>query len=254
MDGLDWAREAWTTGLAWVAAAPLVVLIAAMVLGPLVGAPVSPFWLLIGLRLGPAWGTLAGMLGLSATISLSHLIGHSVLRPWLIGMIGRRWPTALQRLESLGRGWGLLWVCRCTPLPFAVQNYTLAIAEVPLSRNLAVSVPVLSLHLLAFIWLGDALATGALGPWVAGLGLLVLAMLVGRQLRQRILKQDALESGISSSDLATEYPAPEGGSSAGPTPAEPFSADDGDTLGPAAPPEATVRAEPHQHSVGGRPL
>ena len=176
--------KTWLADLfAWLELAPASVVVMGLVLGPAVGLPVSPFWILAGARFGPWWGTGIGLVGLAGTITFSHLLANGVLRPMLERLVLRRWPG----LTTLGQDNSatVVLLCRFSMLPFALQNYAVALSGVPLRRDLLYSVPILSLHLLAFIWLGGALTKGGVGPWLAAGGLLVAAFLVGQRLRAK---------------------------------------------------------------------
>lgn len=154
-----------------------------LLIGPAAGVPVSPLWVLVGARFGPWWGTFLGLLGLATTISLSHGLARGLFRPLLERFILKRWP-ALANFRADTQT-GILLLCRFSPIPLAVQNYGVPLIGIPLKRNLKLSVPILSLHLLAFIWLGEAVTSRGIGPWLIAGGLLAAAIIVGRSLRRR---------------------------------------------------------------------
>ncbi|HMP85010.1 MAG TPA: VTT domain-containing protein, partial [Verrucomicrobiota bacterium] len=66
---------------------------------------------------------------------------------------------------------------RVTPgIPLCVQNYLLGLAEVRFGRYLLLSLPAQAAYALAFVWLGNSLASS--GVWRLALGVAALTGLV----------------------------------------------------------------------------
>lgn len=183
---LETLRTILDTLITWLESAPAAIVIAVLIIGPAFAVPISPIWIVVGARFGPWTGMLIGLIGLFGTLSLSHLLARGVLRPLFEKLILRFWPSFPEYRSR--RKTALLLLCRCSPIPMAVQNYALALVGVPLGRDLLFSVPIFSLHLLAFIWLGGALTGGGIGPWLAAITLLLLAFGGGQLIRRRIAR------------------------------------------------------------------
>jgi len=176
--------------LSLIESVPLLGLLAAQVVLPLVGVPASPLWVATGVRLGAWWGGLlsAGALALNLTL------GYWLARKWLRGPIaawlharGRRVPQIPETEETL---WILL--LRVTPgVPLCAQNYLLGLARVRFSRYLCISFPAQLAYVIAFVSLGDAFKDS--NVWrgmlaVSGLVAVAVAVLLvhrylGRKLR-----------------------------------------------------------------------
>lgn len=169
---------------------PAVLLLAAAVL-PLVGMPASPLWFTAGVRLG----TLAGFWLCTGALLINFTAGYWLARWGLRSSLtlwfsrrGWRIPEIPAKDEAL-----TILLLRVTPgVPLCVQNYLLGLAGVKFSRYLLLSIPAQAAYALAFVWLGDSLASNAL--WrlvlaVAGLtGLVLLVSLLRRWLNRRTLK------------------------------------------------------------------
>ncbi|MBL9156711.1 MAG: VTT domain-containing protein [Verrucomicrobiales bacterium] len=187
---MDTLRELLQTVLDGIAAAPAGLILVALVLLPLVGVPVSPLWIALGIRFGAGWGILMAMAGLLVNFTLGYLIaahlGHGRMRTWLERR-GRSVP-------ALARGEELRWIAlvRVTPgVPLFVQNYVLGLAKVHFPSYLLVSLPIQSLYAALFVVLGTSLQGSRLWYGVlAGAGL-VAAGLVISLLRSRLQRRGA---------------------------------------------------------------
>ena len=171
-------------------ALPLVALAVGLVFLPLVGVPVSPLWVAMGLRAGAGVGIVIAVLALA----LNQAIGYWLARRWLRQPIenwlqarGRRVPQIPETEETL---WIML--LRVTPgVPLFMQNYLLGLARVRFGRYLLISLPVQVGYAVAFVSLGHAFKDSNL--WrgmlaVCGLVAMVLAVLLLRRHLNRKLR------------------------------------------------------------------
>lgn len=175
--------------LSFVEALPLPGLLAAQVVLPLIGVPVSPLWIATGVRAGALWGTLLSAGALAANLTLGYWLARKWLRRPIEGWLHARGKTAPQIPETEETLWILL--LRVTPgVPLFVQNYLLGLAQVRFGRYLAISFPAQLAYAVAFVALGQALKDS--NVWrgmlaVSGLvAVAVTVLLIRRRLALRV--------------------------------------------------------------------
>lgn len=181
--------------LSFVEGLPLPGLIAAQVVLPLLGVPVSPLWIATGVQAGVGWGSVLS----AAALALNQTLGYWLARKWLRRPIeawlrarGRSAPQIPAAEETL---WILL--LRVTPgLPLFVQNYLLGLAQVRFGRYLALSFPVQLAYAVAFVALGHAFKDSNI--WrgmlaVSGLAAVAVAVLLIRRHLDRKLRPPVQE-------------------------------------------------------------
>lgn len=162
---------------------PLPGLAAALAILPLVGVPVSPLWIAIGIRAGTAWGAAIAVLALAA----NQTAGYWFARRWVRGPIEAWLRARGKSVPQIPAGEETLWILllRVTPgVPLFVQNYLLGLAQVPFGRYLALSLPVQISYAVAFVSLGQALRDSNL--WrgmlaVSGLAAIAVGLLLVRR-------------------------------------------------------------------------
>lgn len=163
-------------------------LIAAMVFLPLIPFPISPLWMLAGLRFGFFGGVVVSSFALLLNLSLAYgvalLLGRPIISR-LLALVGKKVPKIPPEDEVK---W--IFIFRITPgIPLLLQNYSLGVARVGFGRYLAISLPVQMAYATAFILFGSALFSGKTG-WAISGGLLALSLLlILRILQKRILRQ-----------------------------------------------------------------
>lgn len=109
-----------------------------MAILPLAGVPISIFLVLVGMLFGMVAGiALTGVLMLFHLVMTYYLV-HSFVRPLLIRVL-REFHLAIPRLPRQRRKRiGFLFMI-VPGLPYAVKNYLLALAEMPLKPYLIIS-------------------------------------------------------------------------------------------------------------------
>lgn len=176
--------------LTWVQSLPLAGLVLAQVLLPLVGVPVSPLWIAMGINAGAGLG---GALS-AGTLALNQTLGYWLARKWLREPI-ERWIRARGKsAPQIPEGEETLWILllRVTPgVPLVVQNYLLGLARVRFDRYLAISFPVQLAYAVAFVSLGHAFKDSNL--WrgmfaLSGLAAVAVAVLLIRRHLDRKLR------------------------------------------------------------------
>jgi uncharacterized membrane protein YdjX (TVP38/TMEM64 family) len=176
--------------LSFVESLPLPGLLAAQVLLPLMGVPVSPLWIATGVRAGALWGAVGSVFALAVNQTLGYWLARKWLRrpieAWLRSR-GRSAPQIPVAEESL---WILL--LRVTPgVPLFVQNYLLGVAQVRFGRYLLISLPVQLGYAIAFVSLGHAFKDS--NVWrvmlaVSALATVAVAVLLVRRHLERKLR------------------------------------------------------------------
>ena len=181
--------------LSLVEALPLAGLLAAQVLLPLLGVPISPLWIATGINAGAGWG---GLLSAGA-LALNQTLGYWLARRWLRqpieAWLRARGKSAPQIPEAEEPLWILL--LRVTPgVPLFVQNYLLGLAQVRFGRYLAISFPAQLAYAVAFVALGQALKDS--NVWrgmlaVSGLVAVAVAVVLIRRHLERKLRPPVQE-------------------------------------------------------------
>ncbi|MCZ6671568.1 MAG: VTT domain-containing protein [Verrucomicrobia bacterium] len=175
----DWISY-WTDEIrTW----PAILFFLIVVLLPLVGFPISPLFIIAGIRFGVTLAIPFSMAALTVNLIIAYWISTKLLHR-LIQRIARRWnysiPKASQKNASR---W--VFVVRISGAPLAVQNYILGIAHVPFWPYLYVSLAVQSVFVVGTIIFGESFVSGNMGKALLGLGLLVVAFLAVSYFRKR---------------------------------------------------------------------
>lgn len=163
-------------------------LLASMVLLPLVGVPITPIWIATGMRLGPLWGSVTGILALALNDALAYELAarwlRRPIRAWL-ERHGRKIPVLDPSDEAK-----LIVAFRLTPgFPLPIQNYLLGCAHVHFWRYLLLSLPIQAGWAVAFVICGNALTQSSLVPLILAASLLVVVGIVISILRKRFARK-----------------------------------------------------------------
>jgi uncharacterized membrane protein YdjX (TVP38/TMEM64 family) len=180
---MEWFEGAMETGLNQLQDSHPMWLIAALVVLPLVGMPISPLWILTGIRFGPAWGVAVGAATMLANITLAyHMAAHLLSRP--IHALLRRRGLTMPSVPADDQSKFIL-LCRIAPgVPMLLQSFILGSVRVDFRRYILISFPVLTAFCAAFVIGGDALVHS---DWWFGLlafSLFLALLLILRQWRR----------------------------------------------------------------------
>lgn len=164
-----------------------------MALLPLFWVPASPF-----LLLAPAFGLQAAVLGsasaLSVNLLLAWFVSGKLCRPVFVRLVSRfgySVPTLSQKSMI-----GVAVLLRITPgVPFPLQNYLLGIAEMPLLKYLAVSLPIVWATSASVILLGESIMSGSVQLALIAIVAAVLVTLGCRYWRARLQAKSMVEGG-----------------------------------------------------------
>lgn len=189
---LCWALALW--GADWrifIAGHPRsgpVVFCVLMILLPLVGFPISAFYVFAGLTFAVPVALTAGGLALLVNMTLGYLLARTVWREPLRRRLEPRWP----RLFALDRNAcaQVTLLVRAVPgVPFTAQNYLLGVLGVPFGLYLAISWAVQAVFLCGVVLtvrgVMDRDAVQALWGGLAVLVLVVSLRLAYRRWKRR---------------------------------------------------------------------
>lgn len=175
-------------------------LIAGMALLPLVPFPISPLWILAGIRFGFVGGLAACSVAMVVNLCLAYAIAGLLGRPVinrLLGWTGYSLPKIPRTDETK---W--IFLLRITPgIPLVVQNYTLGVARVHFWLYLSISLAVQVSYAAAFLLFGSALFSGTTG-WAISGGLLAISLfIVFRLVQKRLAARVAQPAPVDSESL-----------------------------------------------------
>ncbi|WP_110599171.1 VTT domain-containing protein [Salinicola lusitanus] len=169
----------------------------AMIVLPALGVPMTPFFIVAGLRFGVAGGLAVAALATLCNLLLCYAIAHSRLRPRLRQLLQRRFP-ALGELDADRRSaWRVTFLIKLVPgVPMFIKHYALGVAGVPRSIYLTVALLTTGPYGVAFVVLGESALSGDLGQALgalAALALIAVSLLAWRQARRRRLARRAVQ-------------------------------------------------------------
>ena len=186
--GMDGIKSLWSMKdavVGWCQSNPWV-LFAALVILPAFGFPASALLLLAG----ATWGTTAkgcgiAILGSALNIAWTYLAAAGPARRLVGRILGTRWD----RWREMDRGnlFKLTVIMRITPgLPLCVQNYVLGLLAVPFAAYLLISIPLNAVFVVGFVLTGGSIFEGKAGTAIAGVSVLIAAVLIIHLLRSRL--------------------------------------------------------------------
>jgi uncharacterized membrane protein YdjX (TVP38/TMEM64 family) len=158
-----------------------------MSLLPVVGVPITPFFILAGTTFGIAVGLIVALSALLVQLVLSYWIANSRLRGLFEAML-RRFNYELPDFKGESRSAvRFTLMVKATPgIPNVVKNYGLASAGVPLGVFLVVSMALTGAYGAALVVLGESLFQHqSVRALVAIAVVVVLALLLSRWVKRR---------------------------------------------------------------------
>lgn len=164
------------------------VIFAAMAVLPIIGVPVTPFYVLAGAAFGPLIGLLGSLAALATNLILSFWTAHSGLRPRLIGVMQKTRYSLPKVEQTRDNALRFALMMKLAPgIPLSFKHYAIALAGVPFAVYFAVSFFISGLYLASLVVLGESLLHHEVGRMlVIGAILLFLTLCVTAwQRRQR---------------------------------------------------------------------
>lgn len=177
---LMWSRWDASAFLAWKREASPLLFFLAMALLPLIGIPMTPFFVLAGATFSVSLGLLGSAAALALNLGLSFWLARSSLRPALEGILGKTRFSLPELDEAPTRAFRFTLLMKLTPgVPASVKHFVIALAGVPFATYFLVSFAVTGLYGASFIVLGESLSEhDIVKAGVAGAALVVLAIAV----------------------------------------------------------------------------
>jgi uncharacterized membrane protein YdjX (TVP38/TMEM64 family) len=170
-----WDHEALTE---WLRKAPPLPFFMAMALTPLVGVPVTPFFIMAGAAFGVLLAALGSLAALGVNLWITYVIART-MRPTLASLFERMgYELPDFRAEQKGSLRFALAVKFAPGVPATAKNYALAVADIPASLYFGLSMLVTGAYGLCIVLLGDSLFAhdgGRVGVTIAVLVVLFLA-------------------------------------------------------------------------------
>ncbi len=151
---------------------------------PLIGMPLSPIWILAGLKFGFVNGLGVIIAGMAINFALAYFIAQGWMREPITRFLRRRGIEVpdVQRNEFIK----LTIAIRLFPaLPQFMQSYLLGISNVPFMIYYIFSFPPQIAYAVGFILIGDSLFEMKIGILFLGASALVAVTLILNIIRNR---------------------------------------------------------------------
>jgi len=184
---LAWVNAVREALQSWLRIIPVWAYWVAFALLPAFGVPLTLFYLsAIPIMGGPfgLYGILGALSALGVNMWLSYAVTDSGLRPFLQHQLEKRgWK--IPSLPEGEEGQTILMI-RFSPMPYAMQNYLLAMTNCGLRRYMLVSLPAQALVGIAMMLMGGSAMKGHFGLLLLGIFMLLLISLLVRHMRGRL--------------------------------------------------------------------
>ncbi|MBS7456106.1 hypothetical protein [Coralloluteibacterium stylophorae] len=161
----------------------------AMAVLPALGVPITPFFIIAGMRFGVAGGLGGSAIALAANLVLCYWLAHSGLRPWLRRWLRRHQRTLPDYAGARTDAWRFALMVKLAPgVPLFAKHYLLGVARVPFPIYATCAFAISGIYGIAFVVLGESALDGDLGQALVALAavmLLVLGLGWWRRRRER---------------------------------------------------------------------
>lgn len=184
---LDRARE-WLVHFLNTIPAPLY--FTAFVILPAFGAPLTLFYLTALPILGngnPFAGLLLAWLALALNMILTNYLTRGVFHPAIEWLIRHR-NLKIPKLSSHNE-WKVVLATRVSPLPFAIQNYLLALGHSRWRFYLGLSLPIQASIGTAVMLVGESILRGGLSYALLAIFIFLLINLALQGLRKKLTRE-----------------------------------------------------------------
>lgn len=151
---------------------------AAMAVLPMLGLPITPFFVLAGATFGTRLGLVGSGLALGLNLAVSYWLAHTAIRPWLESLL-RRLGYELPDYEKNKKGAvRFTFSVKLAPgIPAFVKNYGLGASGVPFPLYFGASMLTTGLYAAVLILLGESLFEHDLNRTVVAGAVIVVAAL-----------------------------------------------------------------------------
>lgn len=172
---------------------PLLYFLAFAIL-PAIGVPLTIFYLTAIPVLGgvhPVIGILGAWTAVALNMTLTNLLARSVLHPAIEWVIQHR-HLSIPKIQPANE-WKVVLATRLSPIPFALQNYLLALGHARWRNFLGLSMLVQGAIGLAMMLVGESILSGGLGYILLALFGFLLLNLLADYLRKRFSNRESSE-------------------------------------------------------------
>lgn len=175
----------------WLATVPAPLYFLALVFLPAAGAPMTLFYLtalpVLGTR-HPAIGIALVFGALALNMVFCRVLTHGLFLPAIQWVLRHR-NLSVPRIRQANE-WKITLATRLSPLPFAIQNYLLALGHARWRAYLWLSLPIQAAIAVAVMLLGQSVLTGGLSTILLALFLLLVLHLLLNHFR-KFLRRDS---------------------------------------------------------------
>lgn len=149
-----------------------------LVLLPLGPVPLSPIWILAGMRFGPVVGICVSGICLFANFGIAYVLSARLFRGQIEQLLKKRHFKVPQVLEQDQVKFTFL--IRLIPgMPIFIQNYLLGVVRVKARYYFGIGIPIQLLYMTGFNLFGEALFEGKRGMLIfTGLFLVTVILAV----------------------------------------------------------------------------
>jgi uncharacterized membrane protein YdjX (TVP38/TMEM64 family) len=163
-----------------------------LALCPLLPIPVSPLWVLAGMRFGPMGGILISILGLVINLTTAYLLSKYWFRRQIEWFL-RKWNVKVPVVAEAEQKKFTLLVRIVPGNPLVVQNYLLGVVGVRFSVYFAVGLAVQLFYAIGFNLFGEAVFEGRFGLMLFAVLLVVSVALAVKLLAKRFFPKNNLD-------------------------------------------------------------
>lgn len=164
---------------------------------PLFGFPVSVLLIPIAYTLAPAYGKVWATIYAMAGVALNDTIAYWLARTFMRGPILRLLDKKKIKVPEIPRNQEVrvIALLRITPgTPLFLQSYLLGLASVDYWRYIFLSVPIQSIHIGLFIFMGEAVFQGKVGAMITGLFLIIALGIIFRMVHSKHKASEAAKA------------------------------------------------------------
>ncbi len=163
----------------------------ALALLPMIGTPVSIFYLVAGASFGLSLSLVGTALALAVNISLSYWLARSLLRKALEMLLSRT-HYRIPQVKGNDHVMLTLFVRIMPGVPFFLQSYLLGIAQVPFRIYFLISWIVAFVMSAGMIVLGNSFQSSSIGQIVFAVMLVAALFIMVRLVRRRLKEKEVL--------------------------------------------------------------
>lgn len=177
-------------------------LVAALILCPLVGFPISPFYILSGVKFGIIGGIFISLACLFIHLILAYIISAWACRGLVSYGMQRFFPNvSLPVIPQKDEVKWILFIRIAPGLPLVVQNYSLGLARVRFLPYVVLSMCIQVVFAIAFILFGHALFSGAVGTAIMGVSGAIAILILFNLLAKFVLQKYRLRKDANSPEI-----------------------------------------------------